>query len=117
MHIGSVRAPDSPLLQHSRTPMSPTRSTSSNGSGSSTTVQPQPYLYPKATATEGKLGEPIFGEVTQGDTEFIGKICYVPHKDVSPEREVEGKQALATSEDGKYDILGRSGPDESLLNW
>ena len=115
-HTGSSRASDSPLLQHNQTPMSPTRSTSSNGSGSSTTVQPQPYLYPKATATEFKSGEPIFGEVTHGDTKFIGKIRYVPHKDVSPEREGEGEQASGTSEDGKYDVLGRSGPDDSLLN-
>ena len=96
-------------------PMSPTRSTSSNGSGSSTTVQPQPYLYPKATATEFKSGEPIFGEVTHGDTKFVGKIRYMPHKDVSPEREGEGEQASATSEDGKYEVLGRSGRYDSVI--
>ena len=84
--------------------MSPTRSTSSSGGSATSTVQPQPYLYPTATttATEFKSGEPIFGEVTHGDAKFIGKIRYVPHKDVSPEREEDGQQASATSEDGKY---------------
>ena len=111
---GSSRASDSPLLQHNQTPMSPTRSTSSNGSGSSTSVQPQPYLYPKATSTvtEFKSGEPIFGEVTHRDAKFIGKVRYVPQKEVSPERDEEG-QASATSEDGKYEVLGKSGLDHS----
>lgn len=116
---GSSKASDSPLLLHNQpTPMSPTRSASSNGNGGATSVQPQPYLYPKATTvTEFKSGEPIFGEITHADAKFIGKIRYVPQKDVSPEREEEGEQqASATSEDGKCQVLGRSGPDDSLLN-
>ena len=98
--------------------MSPTRSVSGNGNGGATSVQPQPYLYPKATTvTEFKSGEPIFGEITHADAKFIGKIRYVPQKDVSSEREEEGEQqASATSEDGKCQVLGRSGPGDSLLN-
>ena len=105
---GSSRASDSPLLQHNQTPLSPTRSISSNGSGSSATVQPQPYLYPRATAVEFKSDEPIHGEITHGDAKFIGKIRYVPQKDVSPDRDEEGQQASATSEDGKYVHSGSS---------
>ena len=72
--------------------MSPTRSSST--SGSSTSIQPQPYLIPKASgtsATDFKSGEPIFGEITHADNQFIGRIRYVPHKDVTPERDEEGK--------------------------
>ena len=106
---GSSKASDSPLLLHNQpTPVSPTRTAGSNGNASTTSAQPQPYLYPKvaSTTTEFRSGEPVFGEIKHADAKFIGKICYVPVKDVSPEREGEGEQqASATSEDGKCEVL------------
>ena len=82
-HTGSSRASDSPLLQHNQTPMSPSRSSSDS---STSVVQPQPYLYPKASAVDVKSGEPIFGEITHPDTR---RIRYVP---VTTERDEEGQQ-------------------------
>ena len=92
---GGSRASNS--LQRNQTLISPSRSVSGASAGPSTaSVQPQPYLYPKAT--EFKSGEPVFGEVRHGDTKFMGKLRYVPQKNVSEGKDEGEKEQKATGE-------------------
>ena len=76
--------------------MSPSRSSSDS---STSVVQPQPYLYPKASAVDVKSGEPIFGEITHPDKVYW-EDHYVPHKDATLERDEEGQKQ--GSEEGRY---------------
>lgn len=78
--------------------MSPSRSTSGSDGASAhatATVQPQPYLHP--VAKDAKSGEPIFGEITHGDTKFIGKLRYVPQKDVNESKD-EREEGVGSGE-------------------
>ena len=78
--------------------MSPSRSVSS-GSAASTI---EPYLHP--VSHDVKTGEPIFGEITHGDTKFIGKLRYVTHTHVSDgkeEKEEEKEEQESSAAAGK----------------